>query len=363
MIELGIAAGPAPPEVRTDATALAINALVASVGATAAQTWAAGAVEFAAGLWARALSTATVEPADAPVGPRWLAEAGRDLARRGQAVYLLDVAPRGRLRLLRATTTDTWGDSPDPSEWWYRLTLTSPRSARTVTAPASSVVHVRYATEPHSPARGLSPLAYASLTGTLTANLEQSLGHEAGGAVANLIALPEGFNAQPPADDGTQTDHDAPTPGDSLAEAIRTARGRTLLPETTAGGYGDRQGAPRPDWQAERLGADPPRALVTLRRHVESSVLGCFGIPAPLGAAGLTDGTAAREGARRLWTLTMQPLADVIAEELTRVLERPVTLRHGLAAGVADIAARARALKAVTDAGVPVADATVRVGW
>ena len=225
-----------------------------------------------------------------------------------------------------ATTTDVWGDGPDPADWWYRLTIAGPRTTRTVTAPAASVVHIRYATEVHSPARGVSPLAYANLTGKLTASLEQSLGFEAAGAVANLIALPSGFNGQPPTetgDDGEPLPQDDPLPSDNLAEVIRTAKGRTLLPETTADNWNGDPNArpPRRDFEPQRLGADPPQALIQLRRHVEDSVLGCYGVPAPLGPGGLTDGTAAREGARRLWTLTVQPLGAVIAEELSRVLE------------------------------------------
>ena len=344
MIELGIADGPAP-EVRACATDLYIDVLTAAVGATTVSTWAAGAVEIAAGLWARALSTAAV-PDGIPLGPRMLAEIGRDLARHGECLYLADVAPRGRLRLLRADSRDVWGDGPDPADWWYRLTVTGPRSTRTVTAPAASVVHVRFATEAHSPARGLSPLAYASLTGTLGASLESSLGHEVGGAVGRLIAMPEGF--QNP---------------EGLAADIRTAKGRTLLPETTAGGHGDPMGAPRRDWKPERLGADPPMAMVHLRQHVESSVLGCFGIGAPLGPGGLNDGTAAREAARRLWTLTIQPLAALIGEELTRVLEQPVTLDYGRPSGMADLAARARAVGALVKAGVEQSDALLLTGW
>ena len=142
MIELGISSGPAP-EIRSDATQIAIDVLTASIGATTVNAWAAGAVECAAGLWARSLSTAQITPAGAaPIGTRWLAEVGRDLARRGEAVYLVDVAPRGRLRLLRASAADVWGDGPDPADWWYRLTVTGPRTTRTVTAPAGSVVHV-----------------------------------------------------------------------------------------------------------------------------------------------------------------------------------------------------------------------------
>ena len=201
MIELGIA----PParvvpetrtgrraELRSNATHLLIQALTAGAGAGAVQTWAAGAVECAAGILARALSTATVTPDGIPVGPRLLAEIGRDLARHGEATYLVEVAPQGCVRLLRANTADVWGASGDPADWFYRLTLSGPRTTRTVTAPAAQVVHLRYATERHAPQRGIAPLQYASLTGSLTASLEQALGYEAGGAVANLIALPGG---------------------------------------------------------------------------------------------------------------------------------------------------------------------------
>ena len=284
----------------------------------------------------------------------------RDVARRGEAVYLLDIAAGGRLRLLRADSRDVWGDSPDPADWWYRLTVTGPRSSRTVTAPAAAVVHVRYATEAHSPARGLSPLKYASLTGTLTANLEQSLGYEAGGAVARIIALPEGLQGAETDDDDDDT---APTAGAQLSEQIRTAKGRTLLPETTWGGSGDREGRPRRDWESHRLGADPPVGLVQLRREVESSVLACFGVPAPLGPSGLNDGTAQREAARRLWATTIGPLGAIVGEELSRVLERPVRLDYSQPSGAADVAGRARAVGVLVGAGVPLADALERAGW
>ena len=357
---------PAPrrTEIRTDATAQLIGALTTAAAGGAVRTWAAGAVECAAGLWARALSTAVVEP-DGVVGAAWLAEAGRDLARHGDACYLLDVASRGRLRLLRATITDTWGDGPDPADWWYRLTLTGPRTTRTVTAPAASVVHVRYATEVHAPARALAPLEYASYTGRLTASLEQSLGYEAGGAVAHLIALPEGFNSQPPADESDDDETARPVlPADMLAESIRGAKGRTLMPETTANSYGD-TGArpPRRDFEPVRLGANPPQALVQLRSAVECSVLACFGVPAPLGPMGINDGTAMRESLRRYWSLTVEPIAALIAGELRRVIEQPVQLSYGDPSGVADVAARARAFKALVEAGQSVADANRHVGW
>lgn len=107
----------------------------------------------------------------------------------------------------------------------------------------------------------------------MTAALEQSPGYEAAGAVAQLIALPEGYQGQVADDDTTN-------PIAGLLDATRTARGRTLLPETTAGVYGDKGAAlPRKDWKPERLGANPPVGMVQLRQHVECTVLGCFGIP------------------------------------------------------------------------------------
>lgn len=333
-------------ETRSDATDVAVSALLAvAAGTGSVQSWASAAVETAVRTWSNALSTATVSPSGV-VGARFLSEAGRDLARRGEAVYLLEVDTGGRQRFLRANVVEVFGSGPDSSDWLYRLDVVGPQTTRTITAPAARVVHVRYATEPYRPERGLSPLAYASLTGTLANNLERALGDEAGGAVANIIALPEG--------------HDDP---ETLAASIRTARGKTLLPETTAAGYGDRMGAPRRDWMPERLGPDTPQALVQLRGQIETSVLACYGIPAPLSGLGITDGTAQREGLRRLWTLAIQPLADLIAEELSRVLETPVELSHASAAGTTDIAARARSVHVLTQSGLPLEAAMDIVGW
>ncbi len=66
------------------------------------------AVEVAAGLWARTLATADVAEG-LPLGPCWLAEVERDLARRGESPYLLDTSDRGGARLLRAAAVGTSG--------------------------------------------------------------------------------------------------------------------------------------------------------------------------------------------------------------------------------------------------------------
>ena len=342
MITLGLS------EIRTDEVTTLSPALAAVVSAgSSVSTWASAAVETAVRTWSNALSTATVSPAGV-VGARFLSEAGRDLARHGEAVYLLDVDPSGRQRFLRATISEVYGSGPDSSDWLYRLNVHGPQTTTTLTAPAARVVHVRYATEPYRPEKGLSPLGYANLTGALSSNLERALGDEAGGAVAKIITLPEG--------------HDQ-TNSQALASSLANARGRTILTETTKGGYADRDTAPRRDWQPERLGAEIPQALVALRGQIETSILACYGIPAPLSGIGVTDGTAQREGLRRLWTLAIQPLADLIAEELSRVLERKVELSHASAAGTTDIAARARSVHVLTQSGLPLEAAMSIVGW
>ena len=162
MIELGIGQPPRRPEIRSDATSLGDQPAHGRGGHVDGEDLGrrrggSRRPDFGRGhcprqpcrtayLWGRA---------------GWLRQAA-PWPRTGQACYLLE-APGGRVRLLRATITDVWGDGPDPADWYYRLTIAGPRTTNTVTAPAASVVHIRYATEAHSPARGVSPLQYAAL--------------------------------------------------------------------------------------------------------------------------------------------------------------------------------------------------------
>ena len=74
----------------------ATESVLAHVDGTAVQTWAAGAVECAAGPLARALSTAEA-PEGVPVGPSTLADTGRALAWHGDPdlAALTIGSPRG----------------------------------------------------------------------------------------------------------------------------------------------------------------------------------------------------------------------------------------------------------------------------
>ena len=345
MIELGVSRGPDRAELRSDVVDSYINLLQGALASPAVTAAASAAVEIASGLWGRTLATAEVT--GAPVGARMLHEIGRRIARQGEALYLYDAAQDGTERLLRASLSDVWGDSPDPADWWYRLYLEGPRSTTdTVVARADRVCHFRYDSEPNAPARGLSPLVLASMSGELLRNLERSLGYESNAPVGLLVPIPDGNE-----------------PDDDLLTDIRNAKGRVLMPETMKSGHGDSDNRPARDWEPIRLGSNPPQSLIQLRRSVEDSILGAFGIPAPLGPGGLSDGTAMREAIRRLWSTTIGPVAAMVAEELERVLERPVSLNHAQPAGAADIAARARSVHVLVQAGVDKDRAMALVGW
>ena len=101
-------------------------------------------------------------------------------------------------------------------------------------------------------ARGQRP--GRSLTARLQGEAERSLADEAAGPLAQLIAVPQ---------DGGADDEDT-DPLASLKADVAKARGKAMLLETTAAGWGEgKSAAPSKDWKAERLGPAPARGAGT----------------------------------------------------------------------------------------------------
>lgn len=306
----------------TDAVLRAV--LEASGGTATADPTAIAALECAAGLYARSFAAATIDgDAGAAVTAPVRALVARDLIRRGESVHLVDVN-RGRVRLIPAGSWDVRGPWIE-DEWWYRVDLFGPSGNITRFVPSAAVVHVRYAVDPSRPWHGLSPLAWASATGTLAANLETRLGEEAGGPVAHVVPVPQ---------DGGTGDADDPLAG--LKADIRRARGGTVLTETTAAGWGEgRASAPHSDWKPQRMGADPPDALPTLRMDVFDAVLAACGVPPDLARISTAQGQ--REAFRRWLTTGLEPVGELVATELSAKLDGPIrfdftgTYAHDLA--------------------------------
>ena len=310
-------------------------------GATIGNPSALGALETAAGLYARAFAAATVEPAHPAITPSVLALIARDLIRRGESLFAIEVEA-GAPVLIPAGSWDVRGPWREV-DWWYRLDLFGPSGNVTKFVPADAVAHFRYAFDPARPWLGLSPLQWARDTGVLAANLERRLGEEAGGSTARLLPVPA---------DGGDGDEDT-DPLAKLKGDISNAKGRALVVETTSAGWGDgKSAAPLADWKQQRVGPDPPEALGALRTAAGLAVLNACGVPVSLATD--ADGTSQRESWRRFVMGSVEPVARMVAAELARKLDVP-GLRFGFESLWAhDLAGRAASFKAMVVAGMDV---------
>ena len=312
-------------------TDLIVSRLVALAAGETANPAGTAALEIAGGHWARAFASASVTPEHPAVSPFVLSQIGRALVRRGE--YLADIRlVNGKPVLFEAHDFDVSG-GVDPDTWRYRLTLGGPSGSESVTRSAAGICHLRYSADPSEPWRGISPLGWASLTGELSARVETALSDEARFSVAQLVPQPEGVTA-----------------GDDEAAKLRGLRGRLLLVETTAGGDGDRAGAPAQDWVQRRLGMNPPAGEIELREAVFRSVLLTCGVSPSLVTVP-ADGGAQRESYRRFLHSTIAPVAKIAAQGLSEALDSTIVLGFGDLAA-ADIAGRARSLKALVEAGI-----------
>ena len=308
-------------------------------------------LEAAASTYALALSGATVEgPAIYAGGltPEVLALAGRELIRRGEALFRIDVSA-GRVRLVPASTWTVYGGS-DPGAWTYEVTKSGPSSVGTRRrVPAAAVVHFRYAVDPAHPWRGLGPLQFASLTDKLSGAVEGSLGDEGSGSVGHVLPIPA---------DGQDSTVEA------LRRDLKQLEGETALVE--AGNQWRRGQAPRgggagaSDWTARRFGPDPPAALVELHTVASRSVLAACGVPVELVEA--SAATGGREAWRRFLFGRVAPLARLLEAELREKVDPRLSLSFG-ELRASDLAARARAYGVLIGANMDPAEARRHAGF
>ena len=265
-------------------------------------------VEVASGLWSRGLASARVAPTNlrtAAITASVRARIGRELARRGECVFTIDVDASGRVSLGVVGFWDIYSGG-DFTEWQYRTSEFGPSSTRTRLIPASGIAHLMYASSPARPWAGRSPLAFASLTAAFAAKLEVALRAEASFTVAQIVASPE----------------NGPKGKDleALKDTIASLSGGLAMPQGSAGataGVGTSM-PPSEAWRQRRLAPEFTESEVQVRADVEKSVLAAYGIP-----SSMTDPRAAsgaREGYRQFTHLTLKPIAEIVAEELGRKL-------------------------------------------
>ena len=301
-----------------DFSAAVVRLIEAQAAGTAADASSTAAVEAASGALSRAFASAEVvgEPwvAEA-ISPGFLAQVGRDLIRAGGSMHVLRMGADSMVQLIPASSWH-WEGTHDPATWTVRVTAYGPSTSTTWNLPASGVVFVRWGGTPGQPYVGTGPLSWAHTTARLQSEVERSLADEMSGPLAQMLAIPQ---------DGGDDGGDDPLK--LLKADISGARGKALLVETVAAGWGEgKTGAPQQDWKQHRLGPQPPETLATIRKDTFEAVLAACGMPPSLFVD--SDGTSQREAVRRwhLGTVSYR-LPGLFEHELTAKLETPVELK------------------------------------
>ena len=283
-------------KIRTELRAAGYTDLVlAGIDATArggdADVLVTGAVEIAAGTWARALASADVSGTDA-LTRRVRHRIGRDLIRLGENV----------------SEVSTENGTPEllPVAYWevlagyhYKLEQSEPPGdTKSRTVPRERVAHFMWTESPREPWRGLPPIA--GKLGTLAARVESKLAQDLATPVAMLVPIPK---------DGGSPQLEA------LRSDIAKAEGAAVLVEATSTGWDETRGqaGTRQDWKPSRLGPEVPQGLRETWGDVLAAVAHACGIPAALLDAD-ADGTSQRESYRRFVMASVQPVADMVAD-------------------------------------------------
>ena len=146
----------------------------------------------------------------------------------------------------------------------------------------------------------------------------------------------------------------------ALQKDLRGIKGRLALVESTASAWGDgSQGAPRRDLVQNRIGANPPEVLATLRSDAALSVLAACGVPVTI--LERSDGTALREGWRQFLHASVVPVAALVSAELSDKLAVDIGLNFDKMFA-SDLSGRARAFQSMVGGGMDVAKAAALAG-
>ena len=336
-----------------------MNALEAHAAGTIADVSSTAAIEAAAGALSRAFAGCEVEGpswVQEAVTPVWLAQVGRSLIREGASISVIVMDGDGMVDLVPAAFWNFENVNPGAQEgerestWQARVTTYGPSSSWTRLVDRERLVFVRWGTSPGTRYRGQGPTSWAALTARLQGEVERSLADEAAGPLAQIIPIPQ---------DGGDDDDETNDPLASLKADVKGARGKALLVETTAGGYGEGKGAaPMRDWKAERLGPAPPEALVSVADAAFARMLAACGCSPALFDD--SDGTAKREALRQWHLGTVKPLARILEHELSVRLGAEIRLRFD--GYPRDLAGRAAAFAKMVQGGMDIERAVALSG-
>lgn len=297
------------------------------IGGTSGSAELTGTVQACVSLWEGAFALADVEGTDM-LDRRTMALVARALALRGESVFL--ITGDG---LLPCADWDlsTRGGIPRA----YRLSVSEAGGATSQTALAAEVLHFRIGSDPMTPWAGQSPLRRAPLTASLLNEVESALRDVYRDAPLGSVILP--------LPDGSSEDMAA------MRSSFRGRRGSTLIVEgvaqSTAAGMNPQLGQ-----RSDQISPDLSRSMTAESlAAARDAVCGAFGVlPGLMNSA--TTGPMVREAQRHLAGWTLQPIAELLAEEAKAKLGVDVMIDVGRPLQAFDAGGRARALAQIIEA-------------
>ncbi|WP_460273813.1 phage portal protein [Celeribacter sp. ULVN23_4] len=284
-------------------------------------------VQTCVALWEGGLGIADVDGTDL-IDARSLTLAGRALALRGEAVFLI--------RETGLVPVSDWTlSTKDGKPRAYRVTIAEAGGSRTETVLAGEVLHFRIGSDAAAPWQGTSPLRRASLTAGMLHSVETTLAevYENAPIGSQIVPFPE----------------TAGTDLETLGAGFRGKRGRVLMRESVqvqaAGGP-----APAQDWKPQSTTPDLSGvAPVSSLEAARASICGVYGVLPSLMDTG-TTGPLVREAQRHLAQWGLAPVAQLMAQEATDKLGTPVTIDVMRPLQAFDAGGRARAMGQIVEA-------------
>lgn len=278
-------------------------------------------------MWENAFALADVAGTDM-LDRRSMALIARSVALRGEAVMLIT-----ETGLVSCADWDLTTRDGIPRA--YRLSVSDAGGPVMQTALAAEVLHLRIGSDPVAPWTGTPPLRRSSLTAGLLHTLEAALAEVYATAPigSQIVPFPEAAEAEK----------------ERMGRAFRGARGRVILRESVAvsaaGGP-----APAQDWSPNPLTPDLSRAMIgESLSGARGAICAAFGVLPGLWAEA-AQGPMVREAQRHLAGWTLQPIAELLAEEASDKLGGDVMIDVGRPLQAFDAGGRARALSQMIEA-------------
>ena len=280
----------------------------------------------------------------AAVSPGLLAQIGRALVDRGEWVAEVDRLPDDRWHIRPAASWEILNPlrSADPENWQYKMTTAVPTAQVTRTRPRSMVAHVVTRASQAMPYQGRGLWGQVANTADAVAASENRLREELA-AVTGQVLTAGGTMT------GTQTR--------AVKDQLKRLRGGMAIVgyNSNLGGKDGRQ------LGQLRIGPNPPEQLGVLRGQSAELIALAAGLPGSFVRGG--RGSEQRESLRVFLFATLLPLAGLVSHELARVFGDDAVSLEFSRLTAADLSGRARAVKQLTDAGVPLQDALGLAGF